>query len=116
MNEKQCRAIVWERSDGLCERCGRQGHTMHHRKKRSQGGAWIPENIVLVCGDGVNGCHGWIEHNPNAAHAEGFHMRPWEEAEPIFLHQTFWVQLACSRPEYHYLNSELQETPWDFQP
>lgn len=50
---------------------------MHHRVKRGQGGTWAVENIVAVCGDGVRGCHGWIESHPNAAAAEGFHVRPW---------------------------------------
>jgi len=51
---------------------------MHHRKKRSHGGLWGPENIIAVCGSGTTGCHGWIEHHPDAAADTGFHVRPWE--------------------------------------
>lgn len=60
---------------------------MHHRKKRSQGGPWSLDNIVHVCGHGTVGCHGWIEHNPNAAHFEGYHVRPWEEPSSIPIYQ-----------------------------
>lgn len=78
-NEKWCRQIVCDRSNGLCERCGRQGHSVHHRRKRSQGGPWTPSNCVMLCGDGVQGCHGWVEHHPNAANDEGFHVRSFQD-------------------------------------
>lgn len=69
---------------------------MHHRKKRGQGGLWEPTNIVAVCGDGVRGCHGWFEHNPNAAAEGGWHVRPWEDpAEvPVLWRGTDWVLLT----------------------
>lgn len=79
VGEAFTRRIVRDRANGLCERCGKAGTTIHHRKKRSQGGPWTPENCVALCGDGTRGCHGWVEHNPTAAHAEGFHVRPWED-------------------------------------
>ncbi|QDH92334.1 HNH endonuclease [Gordonia phage Spooky] len=89
MNEKAARRIVNERADGFCERCGRYGTTIHHRKKRGQGGPWTPQNCVAVCGHGTTGCHGWAEHHPNAAHEEGFHVRPWEDETSIpILHST----------------------------
>ncbi|KPG13711.1 hypothetical protein AN911_00475 [Mycobacteroides immunogenum] len=84
MNEKECRRIVYERAEGLCERCTRGSQiTMHHRLKRGQGGPWSPENIVAVCGSGVTGCHGWIENHPDLASTEGFHVRPWEDPAEI---------------------------------
>lgn len=51
--------------------------TLHHRKKKSQGGPWDPSNCVMLCGHGTTGCHGWVEHNPDDAEREGFHVRPW---------------------------------------
>lgn len=96
MNEKKCRQIVAERSEGMCERCCRGGHlTVHHRKKRSQGGLWTPDNCVAVCGHGTAGCHGWIEHNPAKAAAKGFHVRPWQEPDKVPLHwrSSEWVLL-----------------------
>lgn len=76
MNEAQCRVIVSERSGGFCEaRLGGEGvlacrgmaNSMHHRRKRSQGGQWVPSNMLHLCGDGVTGCHGYIEANPATA-------------------------------------------------
>ena len=69
---------------------------MHHRKKRGQGGPWSPENIVAVCGDGTRGCHGWCESHPDAASADGFHVRPWEDpaATPILYRLAYWALLT----------------------
>lgn len=67
----------------MCERCGAQAHSVHHRRKRSQGGRWTPSNCVHVCGDGVRGCHGWFEHNPNKARDEGFHVRSFEDEREV---------------------------------
>lgn len=73
MNEGLCRKLVAERSGGLCEarldggnswQCLGVGQSFHHRKKRSQGGLWVPSNILHLCGDGTVGCHGYIEANP----------------------------------------------------
>lgn len=96
MNEKRCREIVLHRSDGFCERCCRNGTlTMHHRKKRGQGGLWVPENIVAVCGHGTSGCHGWIEHHPDSAAAEGFHVRPWLNPAEVMVRYrlSHWARL-----------------------
>lgn len=81
MSERDCRRIVYARSEKLCERCCRNGPylSVHHRKKRSQGGGWSPSNCVLLCGDGVRGCHGWIEHHPTDAGVYGFHVAPWRD-------------------------------------
>lgn len=70
--ESKVRIILAARSGGLCERCGRPGQSLHHRKNRSQGGPWSASNCVWVCGDGVRGCHGWIGQHPLAAKDEGF--------------------------------------------
>lgn len=83
MSEKKTRALVNERSDGLCERCSCPGHSIHHRLKLSQGGPWSASNCVRLCGDGVRLCHGWVEHNPDAARAEGFHVRSFEDPKTI---------------------------------
>lgn len=105
MTERECRRVIPIRSGGLCERCGVGGGlSLHHRKKRSQGGLWTPENIVQVCGHGTVGCHGWIEHNPNAAHAEGYHVRPWEDPAEIPIWQAYlqkWSRLTVDVTPYH---------------
>lgn len=87
MKERNCRPIVTARADGFCERCGvhasARGLTLHHRVKRGQGGPWDPRNCVMLCGHGTTGCHGWVENNPNAAEAEGFHVRPWNDPNTV---------------------------------
>ncbi|QSM04673.1 hypothetical protein PROPHIGD54-2_73 [Mycobacterium phage prophiGD54-2] len=114
MTERQCRIEVLRRSGGLCERCGIGGGlSMHHRKKRSQGGPWSLDNIVHVCGHGTVGCHGWIEHNPNAAHSEGYHVRPWEEPAsiPIYQHHLGkFTHMNLLGAEYH-RDVDLRD-PW----
>jgi hypothetical protein len=66
------RRIVETRCGGRCERCGTAGYTVHHRRKRSQGGTWDPSNLLALCGSGTTGCHGWVEANPAAAMELGF--------------------------------------------
>ena len=56
---------------------------MHHRKNRSAGGLWDAANIVALHGDGVTGCHGFVTVNPEAAHAEGWHVQPWEDPAKV---------------------------------
>lgn len=61
MNETKCRAIVKERSMGGCEICiANPGEQMHHRRNRSQGGRWEPQNIIHLCAH----CHHHVTVNP----------------------------------------------------
>lgn len=51
--------------------------SIHHRTPRAMGGtrrAWVnlPANLLLVCGSGTTGCHGWIESNRVDATRDGF--------------------------------------------
>lgn len=76
MNEATCRTLMRERSGGMCELrikdvCRGPGESAHHRNKASQGGLWTPANIVHACGNGVLGCHGWVEANPATARRRG---------------------------------------------
>lgn len=98
IGEGMCRRLTKRRArkpDGElhCERCGMNALypggklvTLHHRLKRSQLHRirhWEPANCVWLCGDGVTGCHGWVEANPVAAREEGFHVQPWEEPTEV---------------------------------
>jgi|LakMenEpi03Aug12_release.lakeMendotaPanAssembly.Ray.scaffolds.fasta_scaffold36601_5 5-methylcytosine-specific restriction endonuclease McrA len=65
MSEKRTRELVRKRStliyemmmptwidtvNPVCEFCGKRSlDEMHHRKYRSQGGAWCPSNIIGLC-------------------------------------------------------------------
>lgn len=68
MNETKCRSIVRERSGGLCEICSTPGVQMHHRRNRSQGGSWTPQNIMHLC----VGCHGRVTLHPSWATENGY--------------------------------------------
>lgn len=89
------RANVVVREDGRCFRCGKQvaiyeGETyhdlpvvkrvaefsIHHRKPRGMGGSNsldinIFPNLILLCGTGTTGCHGWVESHREQAYKEG---------------------------------------------
>lgn len=86
MTEAECTAIVYARA-GLgdpdmarCEKCGAASPlTRQHLVKRSHGGGWDPRNIVILCGSGTTGCHGWAEGNPVEAQAAGWAYESTEE-------------------------------------
>lgn len=85
-SEARARHLIPRRSSGLCEVripevCQGRGASLHHRRKRSQGGTWSCANIVHTCGSGTTGCHGWIEANPAAAHQWGLTLRAGEMPE-----------------------------------
>jgi ribosomal protein S27AE len=69
------RALV-EMRDQACARCGvvvaRHEDSLHHRLPRGRGGENTAENLVLLCGDGVAGCHGWVEKHRTEAYNLGF--------------------------------------------
>lgn len=55
---ERARAHVVERSGGLCERCGRPGVEVHHRRRRretSTGDPHAVENLLRLC----RPCHAW---------------------------------------------------------
>lgn len=72
MNEKQCRGLVYARSNHACEVCDKgRASEVHHRKNRSQGGLWSPENALHVC----TWDHRWITVNPAGARERGWAVR-----------------------------------------
>ncbi|WP_279106188.1 HNH endonuclease [Mobiluncus curtisii] len=89
------RANVVAREDGRCFRCGKQVaiyedetyhnlpvvkrvdvFSFHHRKPRGMGGSNSPDinispNLIVLCGTGTSGCHGWVESHREQAYKEG---------------------------------------------
>ncbi|MEV7013469.1 HNH endonuclease signature motif containing protein [Streptosporangium sp. NPDC051022] len=68
-----------EARDTVCVRCGalvpRDEDSIHHRIPRGRGGGNAVENLLLLCGSGTTGCHGWTETNRAAAYRLGFLVR-----------------------------------------
>jgi 5-methylcytosine-specific restriction endonuclease McrA len=59
--------------------CTGYASDLHHILSRSQGGALMEEdNVMVVC----RWCHEWIERHPNEAKDLGFKRSPWKGAFP----------------------------------
>lgn len=75
------------RSGGACERCGRNlvgtrlPYSRHHRQRRRDGGDRL-SNLLLLCGTGTTGCHGWITEHPDPAQAAGWIVPALGDEDP----------------------------------
>jgi len=70
------RIALKERAQNCCEMCGRWGATnAHHRRNRSQGGDDELSNLLLLCGSGTTGCHGFVTTEPQIAKRMGWTVR-----------------------------------------
>lgn len=47
-----------------------------------------PANLIVLCGDGVRGCHGWVESHREEASAAGWSIPQWED--PTTVPVTYW--------------------------
>ncbi|MCX5070847.1 hypothetical protein OOJ91_33925 [Micromonospora lupini] len=65
-----------EHGTGSLVRLSRERVSIHHRRPRGMGGtrradAHALHNLMLLCGTGVTGCHGWTESERTAARQRG---------------------------------------------
>ena len=89
-----------ERDRGCCAVCGEQVQgtrgidwSVQHRMARKRGGSrrpWInlPGNLILLCGNGVEGCHFKVESEVWWACSQGFKVREgrWMPVEHHVVH------------------------------
>lgn len=86
MSRTRAELAAMERDGPTCRRCGRwvegQLGSLHHRKLK---GRATPrhdydrvENLVVLCGTGTTGCHGWCHAEPKTAHEAGWVCWSWE--------------------------------------
>ena len=79
---------VWDRDGGRCFKCGKPvgenwpGYSFHHRQSRSLG-VNSPDNLILLCGSGTTGCHGWVHGHPKLSRDEGWIVSKYIAAEEI---------------------------------
>ena len=89
--------LLWQRAGGRCELCGLSlasgPYSRHHRRPRRMGGTRRPDvhslpNLLLLCGDGVRGCHGRVESDRAEALAEGWLLHDGEDpaTTPVRIH------------------------------
>lgn len=82
--ERRAKAIVRERSERLCELCGRRGQHASHRLAASQGGPMCPTNLLRMCGR----CHlEWVHAEPVKARTGGWALTSGQDpaTEPVWL-------------------------------
>lgn len=99
----EIRAVVDTRAGGLCERCGARlgwNFSRHHRRPRGMGGTSVevtPAGLLVLCGSGTTGCHGWIESHRAEARVHGWLLGPIDDPEEVPVdYRGRWVQLADS--------------------
>ena len=82
---------VQVRSQARCERCGKSDSlrwSLHHRKPRGMGGSRdplinSPANVILLCGSGTEGCHGWVESNREQSYELGLLVHRMDDPEEM---------------------------------
>jgi hypothetical protein len=101
----EVRRLVYERDGGRCVACGARTEQIQHRVARGMGGrrsveadAWVnsPASLVLLCGSGTTGCHGWVEAHPAVAVGLGFRVSTNGSQRPDevpVLTRLGWVEL-----------------------
>jgi hypothetical protein len=103
---------IYLRDGNTCQRCfqyltpGQGIRSVQHRRPGAMGGGLRTHttcvcNGVVLCGDGVRGCHGWVESNRSEALASGLLVR--QTFEP------YLVPLALPDGRYRWLECSGQE-------
>lgn len=91
MTPDQAKDAVRTRDGGRCQKCGRSvaniPASIHHRRPRGMGGVRnrrldIPSNMVVLCGTGTTGCHGWLEHHRQDATRDGWLISKMSRDDP----------------------------------
>lgn len=76
-------------------RCGEPTGQIQHRWPRGRGGGNRLSNLILMCGSGTTGCHGWAEtQERRIATDQGWFVKTGEDpaAKPVFTRYG-WIML-----------------------
>lgn len=99
---KQTCELVDLRDDYKCQRCGKDlrvvGGNRHHRKLRrhcNDRERHSTANLILLCGTGTMGCHGWVHAHPAEAYEQGYLLKSWEapQKKVMLTYTGEWVLL-----------------------
>lgn len=75
-----CR-LVDGRAGQACEMCGQhaEGGSRHHRRSKrvKRPDTNMAANLVLLCGSGATGCHGWVHGHVAEARELGLIVSQW---------------------------------------
>lgn len=80
------RALVLQRDDYRCIICGGLTTQLHHRKPRSRGGGNSPANLILLCGSGTAGCHGFVESRREESYDHGYLLLTRDDPSEVPVH------------------------------
>jgi len=68
--------------DAECVRCRRGVPNRHHRQGRDPFNS-TPANLILLCGSGTTGCHGWAHSHPVEARQHGIIVPSWADPAEV---------------------------------
>lgn len=89
------RAYVFARERDICRCCrSRRAESRHELRFRSLGGKVTKANCVAVCGDGVQGCHGFLQRNEITYVAWGNGAEDSLTFQPMTARAREWMKLA----------------------
>ena len=97
------RASVINRGGGTCEICNKSLYSemyvsLHHRKPRKMGGSKDvalneSSNLMMICGSGTSGCHGYVESNRELSYENGWLVHSYENpaTKPVLIRNVFML-------------------------
>lgn len=95
-------STVDERDRYRCAKCEQpiRGGSRHHRKLR-RFDDHSADNLLLLCGSGTTGCHGWVHANVRESYENGWLVHSWHEPRevPVRLRHG-WALLVDGHREY----------------
>lgn len=102
--------LIGDRDHGRCVRCYAMGGNRHHRKRRSQGGKDLGSNLILLCGSGTTGCHGYVHAHPEESYIKGWLVSGDADPALIPIWSMIWRSWILLRND---LTVQLVEPPPD---
>lgn len=99
------RQYVFARERDVCRCCRRRkADSMHEMVSRGRRGKRSKVNSIAVCGDGVNGCHGFLQRYEIRVNSVG---QPMNEPERLNAEQTLmFTPYSAQAREWMHLESK----------